>query len=171
MNAIRKPDLRNLTILVVDDSDFARKLVSQILLTFGVGRVVTAKSGKEGYTVAQESRPDIVISDWDMPDGSGEDLVKQLRNSEDSICKYAGFVMLTAYAERSRVLASRDFGISEFLTKPVSPANLYARLMTIIEHPRPFVTVEGDYFGPDRRRMISESYDGDERRAEMADSA
>ncbi len=166
MSALRKPDFRNLKVLVVDDSAFILRLVSQILKSFGVGTVARASSGNEGYEVAQQFEPDIVISDWDMPDGTGIDLVRNLRSREDSKCKYTSFIMLTAYAEISRVLASRDLGISEFLTKPVSPSQIYTRLVSLIEHPRQFVATEGDYFGPDRRRLESSNYKGEDRRIE-----
>ena len=64
-----------------------------------------------------------------------------------------------------RVIAARDFGITEFLSKPVSAKALHARLVALVERPRPFVRVGRDYFGPDRRRAANESYSGAERRA------
>jgi DNA-binding response OmpR family regulator len=59
--------------------------------------------------------------------------------------------MLTGYTEYRRVAEALDAGINEFLAKPISPRDLYLRIASIIDHPRPFVRARG-YFGPDRRR-------------------
>lgn len=162
----RNYDFRFLRILVVDDSRFMTRVVSQILKELGVGHVETAHSGTEAFAIARDFEPDVVISDWDMEGGAGPELVNQLRNAEDSPCRYVNVIMLTGYAERRRVLAARDFGITEFLTKPVSAKAIYARLVAMVERPRPFVRVTDDYFGPDRRRAANEDYAGPERRAQ-----
>lgn len=158
-------DFRYLRVLVVDDSRFMTRVVTQILKALGVGQVEAAHSGADGYQMAKEFVPDIVISDWDMDGGEGPELVNLLRNSDDSPCPYVNIIMLTGFAERRRVLEARDFGITEFLTKPVSAKGLYSRLVALVERPRPFVRVQSEYFGPDRRRVANEDYKGPERRA------
>lgn len=157
-------DFRYLRVLVVDDSRFMTRVVTQILKALGVGHVETAHSGFDAFQVAKEFGPDIVISDWDMEGGEGPELVRLLRNGDDSPCPYVNILMLTGFAERKRVLEARDFGITEFLTKPVSAKALYARLVAMVERPRSFVRVGEDYFGPDRRRIANEDYKGPERR-------
>lgn len=157
-------DFRFLRVLVVDDSKFMIRVVTQILKALGVGQVDTASSGSEAFIRCREVPPDIVISDWDMDDGAGPELVDSLRNDPDSPCPYVNIVMLTGFAEKRRVIAARDFGITEFLTKPVSAKALYARLVALVERPRPFVRVGDAYFGPDRRRAANEDYKGPERR-------
>lgn len=158
-------DFRYLRVLVVDDSRFMTRVVTQILKALGVGQVEAAHSGADGYQMAKEFVPDIVISDWDMDGGEGPELVNLLRNATDSPCPYVNIIMLTGFAERRRVLEARDFGITEFLTKPVSAKGLYSRLVAMVERPRPFVRVQSEYFGPDRRRAANEDYKGPERRA------
>lgn len=159
-------DFRYLRVLVVDDSKFMTRVVSQILKAMGVGHVEAAHSGAEGFDAAREFNPDIVISDWDMDNGEGPELVNRLRTEKDSPNQYVNIIMLTGFAERRRVLAARDFGITEFLTKPVAAKSLYARIIAMIERPRPFVRVDETYFGPDRRRAANEDYKGPERRNE-----
>jgi two-component system chemotaxis response regulator CheY len=159
-------DFRYLRVLVVDDSKFMTRVVSQILKAMGVGHVEMAHSGQEAFEVAKDFQPDIVISDWDMEDGEGPDLVTRLRTDPDSPNQYVNVIMLTGFAERRRVLAARDFGITEFLTKPVAAKSLYSRIVAMVERPRPFVRVDETYFGPDRRRAANEDYKGPERRNE-----
>jgi DNA-binding response OmpR family regulator len=157
-------DFRYLRVLVVDDSRFMTRVVTQILKAMGVGHVHTAHSGYDGFLAAKEFGPDIVISDWDMDGGEGPELVHLLRSDEDSPCPYVNILMLTGFAERKRVLEARDFGITEFLTKPVSAKALYSRIVAMVERPRAFVRVGDAYFGPDRRRIANEDYGGPERR-------
>jgi len=157
-------DFRFLRILVVDDSKFMTRVVSQVLKALGVGHIETAHSGNEAFQAAKDFSPDIVISDWDMEGGEGPELVSLLRNADDSPCPYVSIIMLTGFAERRRVMQARDFGITEFLTKPVSAKALLSRLINIVEKPRPFVRVHNQYFGPDRRRVANEDYKGPERR-------
>jgi CheY-like chemotaxis protein len=157
-------DFRKLRVLVVDDSPFMIKVVSNILEALGVGSVYTAHSGREGFDTACRSNPDIVICDWDMDAGEGPELIDLLRNDPKSADPFVNVIMLTGYAELRRVLAARDFGITEFLSKPVSAKALHARLVAMVERPRPYIRVPRDYFGPDRRRVANEGYQGVERR-------
>lgn len=162
----KKYDFKYLRVLVVDDSKFMTRVVQQILKSFGVGSIQEAHSGIEAYDLAQDFEPDIVISDWDMENGAGPELIQRLRQEEDSKCKYVSVIMLTGFAERRRVVAARDFGITEFLTKPVSAQAIYSRLISIVEKPRPFVrSIEG-YFGPDRRRFENPDFKGQDRRGD-----
>lgn len=161
---MRNYDFRYLRVLVVDDSRFMTRVVTQMLKALGVGTVEEAHSGNEAYVVAGDFQPDIIITDWDMDAGEGPDLVRRLRQDPESPCPYVHVIMLTGFAERRRVLAARDFGITEFLTKPVAAKGLYSRLIEIIDRPRPFIRVNDDYFGPDRRRAANEDYKGPERR-------
>jgi DNA-binding response OmpR family regulator len=71
--------------------------------------------------------------------------------------------MLTGHSERKRVLAARDAGVTEFLAKPISANSLYHRIANVVANPRPFIKTE-TYFGPDRRRGVTQNYSGPERR-------
>lgn len=157
-------DFQHIRALVVDDSRFMTRVVSQVLEAIGVGTIATAHSGLEAFERAKEFGPDLIISDWDMENGEGPELVDLIRNADDSPCPYVSIIMLTGFAEKRRVLAARDFGITEFLTKPISTKALYSRLVALVERPRPFVRVDDDYFGPDRRRLEA-AYRGSDRRA------
>jgi DNA-binding response OmpR family regulator len=73
--------------------------------------------------------------------------------------------MITGHTEKHHVEAARDAGVTELLAKPITAANLFARIAEIVERPRAFVRC-GHYFGPDRRRTRTEGYKGPWRRAE-----
>jgi two-component system, chemotaxis family, chemotaxis protein CheY len=71
--------------------------------------------------------------------------------------------MITGHTEKYRVEAARDAGVTEFLAKPITAHNLFARIAEIVERPRAFVRCD-TYFGPDRRRHQIDDYAGPWRR-------
>lgn len=73
--------------------------------------------------------------------------------------------MMTGFSSKLRVEGARDNGITEFLVKPFTAQDLYARVFQIIEKPRKFVDT-GEFFGPDRRRKSGKGYEGPRRRDE-----
>ena len=95
----------------------------------------------------------------------GTDFVRLVRTGDDSPNPFVPIIMLTAYSERSKVIAARDAGVTEFCCKPVTAKELFRKVRSIVNTPRPFVRTS-NYFGPDRRRIKSENYRGPERRSE-----
>jgi len=152
-----------LSILIVEDTAPMRKLVTSVLETLGVGQIITAADGQEGYSKFCYENPDIVIADWHMSPMSGIDLVHKIRNDKGSPNKMAPIVMMTGYSALPRVAQARDTGATEFLVKPFSANDLARRIAYVINKPRDFIETS-DYFGPDRRRRIIEDYQGPKRR-------
>ena len=91
-------------------------------------------------------------------------LVRALRNDRESPSPYVPIIMLTAYSNYEDVCATRDSGVTEYLVKPFSVRALADRILSVIDHPRPFVR-SPDYFGPDRRRRADAGHAGPFRRA------
>ena len=148
-----------LSILVVEDNLFMLRLMTSILRAFRVGRVLTARDGEEGkgvITLTQASfdaanRIDLVITDWTMPHLSGPELLSWIRGHDDEQVKYTPIIVMNAYTDAKAVESARDLGANEFLAKPMSINGIVARLMSVIDKPRPFI-VAPNFVGPDRRR-------------------
>ncbi len=160
----RAPDFSGIKVLLIDDSRFMQKLLAQILHAIGVREFQTARDGGEGLRKVKEFEPDLVICDWDMEPVDGEQFVRMIRDPETSPDPFVPVILLTGFSELRRVRAARDFGVTDFLAKPVSPRTLYSRLVALIEQPRPFIKT-ANYFGPCRRRGVSAVYTGPERRS------
>jgi len=114
-----------LRILIVDDDPSALSLLEKHLTTTGY-RVLTAANGVEALEIDHVRAPQMIITDWDMPEMSGLDLCRRLRGHEG-----AGFVyviMVTANAEKNRVVEALESGADDFLTKPYSRQELLARV-------------------------------------------
>lgn len=135
-----------LHILVVDDSNLQRRILTTCLTRWGY-RVTEAESGLQAMHVCATDPPDLVISDWMMPEMDGLAFCHAFRQlpRED----YGYFILLTSKAEKQDVALGLDGGADDFLTKPVNPAELRARIsagMRIIDMQRQLT---------DKNRLIS----------------
>ena len=154
--------LSNLRIAIVDDNAAMRGIVRAVLASLGCENVHEAADAKTAMALLQSEPVDIAVVDWKMKPVDGLALVKRIRDPETSPCPFLPVIMLTAYAEPSKVREARDAGVTEFMVKPFSAEALYRRLAVIVNRPRPFVRTK-QFFGPDRRRMEAE-FTGPERR-------
>ena len=157
-----------LRVLVVDDNMHIRTLVAAVLHAFGVNTVLEADSGEAAWKILAENRCDLIFVDWVMNGMSGLDLSVKIRTAADSANQFVPIVMITGHTSPERVHAARDSGVNEVLAKPVSSKSIMARVISVIENPRPFVRTKA-YFGPCRRRRRMD-YHGPERRIEEVNS-
>lgn len=157
----------DLNVLVIEDDQYMRALIKDVLLAFGTGNVRTARDGGTAYQALRHFPADIVILDWLMQPVNGLEFLKQVRNAADTPNAYVPTIMLTAFTEIERVEECRDAGVTEFLAKPIKPQTLYDRITRIIQDQRQFVRSE-TYFGPDRRRA-DRPFVGPDRRATGAE--
>ena len=150
-----------LKILLVDDNQHMRLLLTEILRALGVRHVFEAVDGAEALSLLRQVAIDVVFTDLKMSGLDGIDFVHLLRNSPDSPNPFCPVVMITGHSTERRVHAARDAGVNEFLVKPVTARGVIHRLTLLVENPRPET-----YFGPDRRRRDDPRYHGERRRAE-----
>jgi len=159
--------LRNVRFLVIDDNLHMQQIVKAVLKSFDVQDVITAAGGQQGLSHVRAYKADIIILDIQLERENGLDILRALRAQDDPNIAFLPVIMLTAHSEVHGVQAARDAGANEFCNKPLVPAALYQRIVSVIEKPRPFVRTRS-YFGPDRRRHFDRHYKGAERRGVMA---
>jgi len=152
-----------LNILLVDDNQHMRVLLSEILRAIGVRHVFEAGDGAEALQIMRGHPIDIVMTDLAMQPLDGIDFVRLLRNSQDSPNPMVPVIMITGHSTMRRVGEARDVGVTEFLSKPVTARGVIERIGRVVDHPRAFVRTES-YFGPDRRRRDDQAYNGPYRR-------
>ena len=144
--------MSTIEILIVDDNQYMRKVVRNLLVNLGVKNIHEAADGIAGLEAIRTYVPDIVLLDWEMPLLNGAELVRIVRSPGVFAVPDVPIIMLTAHVERWRVLDATRLGANEFLKKPVSGKALLDRIVSILSHPRPMVQI-GDYYGPEPRRM------------------
>ncbi|MFT4076642.1 MAG: response regulator [Asticcacaulis sp.] len=156
--------LERVRFLVVEDNGHMMNIVKTILRGFGAVHVFEARDATEAFHSLKHDSIDIIIADLQMEVLNGIEFVNLVRKSSDSNNRFVPVIMLTAHSERSHVTSARDAGVTEFCCKPVTANELYRKVVSIVDRPRPFVKVS-TFFGPERRRRADSRYDGPERRS------
>ena len=118
-------DLQPLHVLVVDDSSLQRRILTASLIRWGY-RVTEAESGQQALAVWRSDPPDLVVSDWMRPGMDGLAFCKAFRELPREA--YGYFILRTSKSEKEDVALGLDCGADDFLTKPVNPAELRARI-------------------------------------------
>src|SRR5579859_7420269 len=121
--------VQTLTVLVVDDNQYMRKMIRNLLVNCGIKDIYEANDGIAALDAIRSIAPDVVILDWEMPLLSGAELVRIVRSPDVPI------IMLSGHGERWRVVEAVRLGVHEYLIKPVSAKALYDRLVSIMMQP------------------------------------
>lgn len=114
-----------LRILIVDDDKGVSNYLQKLLVSHG-HTVFSAVDGKEGLEKVLEYSPQLVISDWVMPNMDGITFCESLRTTRDGRGLY--FIILTALADEDRLVEAFEAGVDDYLVKPFSVKVLLARL-------------------------------------------
>lgn len=103
--------------MLVDDSSTMRKIQRRTLEKMGYQEVIEAEDGQQGLQLMESTPPDVVITDWNMPNMNGLELVKAIRSNNKTI----PIIMITTEAEKSKVVEAIKAGVSDYLIKPFTP--------------------------------------------------
>ncbi len=117
-------------IMVVDDMSTSRGLITQALDAFGVRNVSTAENGKQALQVLASKPAHLVISDYNMPEMDGLQLLHYLRAAPKT--KGVGFVLITGRAEQQIIDHGKKLGMNNYLKKPFEPADLRNCIETVV---------------------------------------
>ncbi|MAN63231.1 MAG: hypothetical protein CMI60_14935 [Parvibaculum sp.] len=141
-NAYRR-ELSTLDVLVVDDNFHMRRLVHTILEAFDVKTIREATDGTEALAEIKIRQPDLIISDWEMKPMDGCSFLEVLRRADNKPACFIPVIMLTAHGRPRLIRQAFEAGASQFLVKPLTPANLLHRVDWILGDKRPFFEDEG----------------------------
>ncbi len=108
------------TVLVVEDNDLSMRLFHDLLEAHGYN-VLQAKDGTEGWRMAREHRPDLIIMDIQLPDVSGLEVTKWLK--DDEALKSIPVIAITAFAMAGDEEKIREGGCDAYIAKPISVAS------------------------------------------------
>lgn len=125
MNSISMSIQGQKVALIVDDLEDNRILLARALKSSGYATIL-AESGREALAIIGEQMPDIVLLDWMMPELSGVETLRAIREIYSS--SQLPVIMCTALDEESSVVTAISAGANDYVTKPISLPILRARM-------------------------------------------
>jgi CheY-like chemotaxis protein len=117
------------TILIVDDSAMIRRIVSQLIQRLG-HQPLAAENGLQGYEMAAESRPDMIIMDIEMPIMDGYEATWRLKSDERT--SQIPVLFFTALGSEENIQHAREAGCIGFLNKPICKEELSQAIHDIL---------------------------------------
>lgn len=119
-----------LRVMVVDDMSTSRGLLTQALDAMGIRQVAYAAEGPEALRLMERAPVHLVISDYNMPNMDGLQLLHAIRAAPKT--RGTGFILITGRADREIIDAGRRLGMNNFLKKPFQPQELRACIEAVV---------------------------------------
>ena len=122
----------NMKFLVVDDFSTMRRIVRNLLKELGFTNVQEAEDGVDALNKLRGGEKfDFVVSDWNMPNMTGIDLLRAIR--ADAALKHLPVLMITAEAKKENIIEAAQAGASGYIVKPFTAATLDEKLKKVFE--------------------------------------
>jgi two-component system, chemotaxis family, chemotaxis protein CheY len=122
---------KNMRILIVDDFSTMRRIVKNLLNDLGFTNTFEAEDGRQALRMLGAETFDFVVTDWNMPDVTGIELLKAIR-SDPRLAKLP-VLMVTAEAKREQIIEAAQAGVNGYIIKPFTAATLQEKLGKIFE--------------------------------------
>ncbi|MDD2685346.1 MAG: chemotaxis response regulator CheY [Gallionella sp.] len=121
--------IENTKFLVVDDFSTMRRIVRNLLKELGFTNVQEAEDGVDALSKLRADKFDFVVSDWNMPNMTGIELLRAIR--ADATLKHLPVLMVTAEAKKENIIEAAQAGASGYVVKPFTAATLDEKLKKI----------------------------------------
>ncbi len=121
--------IENTKFLVVDDFSTMRRIVRNLLKELGFSNVQEAEDGVDALNKLRGEQFDFVVSDWNMPNMTGIELLRAIR--ADASLKHLPVLMVTAEAKKENIIEAAQAGASGYVVKPFTAATLDEKLKKI----------------------------------------
>ena len=123
---------RNMKILIVDDFATMRKIVRTLFEKLGFHKLSEAEDGIDALNKLRAAPFDFIVSDWNMPNMMGLDLLKAVRADEQ--LKDIPFLMITAESQKENVVQAVQAGVSNYVVKPFNQDVVETKLVQIFKN-------------------------------------
>lgn len=162
----KDPDVERLVglaYLVADGNRFVRSTIKDALHGMSIRAIIEMDSAEEALGHVEKHAVDAIIVGYEMAGMSGVEFAWRLRRNGDPRLQQTPVIMISERADEGHVRKAINAGVNEFLPRPFSRTDLFARIRRSVLSPKPFI-VSANYIGPDRRLRNSGPGDGLERR-------
>ena len=117
-------------VLAVDDSATMRRIIKNQLKQSGVEDVDEAENGREALNLLSRGNYDLLITDWNMPEMTGLDLVMEVRKTDQ--CKQIPILMITTVSAKEDIVNALKAGVNNYVVKPFDAATLQAKVTQLV---------------------------------------
>ncbi|MFZ2301992.1 MAG: chemotaxis response regulator CheY [Gallionella sp.] len=124
--------IENTKFLIVDDFSTMRRIVRNLLKELGFNNVQEAEDGVEALAKLRADPFEFVVSDWNMPNMTGIELLRAIRADEK--LKHLPVLMVTAEAKKENIIEAAKAGASGYVVKPFTAATLDEKLKKIFQN-------------------------------------
>ena len=121
----------NMCILVVDDFSTMRRIITNLLKSLGFQNLRECADGAQALEILHAEKIDFVMTDWNMPEMSGLELLKAIRSSSDKRLRQLPVLMVTAESLRANVISAAEAGVTNYIVKPFDASTLSKKIQTI----------------------------------------
>ena len=121
-----------ITCLIVDDDKFSRTFAKTALYQIGIKNIKEVGSADEAREMVGASKIDVILLDQQMPQKSGLDFARELKNNPHDELNNIPIIMITVDTKEKTVLEAKILGIQEYLVKPISPLALKKRICSAL---------------------------------------
>ncbi len=121
----------NMKFLVVDDFSTMRRIIRNLLKELGYTNVDEAEDGIAGLAKLRSGGFEFVVSDWNMPNMTGIDMLRAIRADEQ--LKHLPVLMVTAEAKKENIIEAAQAGASGYVVKPFTAATLEEKINKILQ--------------------------------------
>jgi two-component system chemotaxis response regulator CheY len=118
-------------ILIVDDFPTMRRIVKNLLKQLGYENIEEAEDGIQAYSKLKNNGFEFIVCDWNMPNMDGFELLKRIKS--DPELRDIPFLMVTAEAEKEKVIEAIKAGVSNYIVKPFTAEVLKEKIDKILE--------------------------------------
>lgn len=120
-------------ILIVDDSSTMRRIIGNVVMQLGFAKddFAEAEDGVKAWKMLEESQYDIILTDWNMPNMNGLDLVKKIRSGGNH--QKVPIIMITTEGGKSEVITALKAGVNNYIVKPFSAEILKEKLDGVLK--------------------------------------
>ena len=118
-------------ILVVDDFSTMRRIVKNLLVELGFSNISEADDGSTAWPILERGGIDFLVTDWNMPEMPGIDLLKAVRANPDTAS--IPVLMVTAEAQREQIMEAAQAGVNGYVVKPFTAETLKEKIDKVFE--------------------------------------
>ncbi len=123
----------DISVLIVEDDKDLVRLIDLLLREIGITKIARASNGRQAIGDLRKNvdKYSLIISDWNMPEVSGLELLQQVRIRRPKL----PFLMLTGRSKKSEILAAVKAGVTAYIAKPFTPHELQTKILALCKQP------------------------------------